>query len=49
VANLALFLASDEARYITGVAIPIDGGMIAGKYIQNWEEFFASVTERKQE
>lgn len=26
IANAALFLASDEARYITGVALPVDGG-----------------------
>jgi (+)-trans-carveol dehydrogenase len=29
VANAALFLASDDARYITGVALPIDGGTAA--------------------
>ena len=29
VANLAVFLASDEARYITGVLIPVDGGLLA--------------------
>ena len=29
VANLALFLASDEAAFISGVAIPLDGGTAA--------------------
>ena len=29
-ANAALFLASDEASMITGVALPVDGGMTAG-------------------
>ncbi len=28
VANAALFLASDEARYITGVILPVDGGLL---------------------
>jgi len=28
VANAVLFLASDEARYITGVALPVDAGML---------------------
>ena len=26
VANAALFLASDEANFITGIALPVDGG-----------------------
>jgi NAD(P)-dependent dehydrogenase (short-subunit alcohol dehydrogenase family) len=29
-ANLALFLASDESGWITGVAVPLDGGLTAG-------------------
>ncbi|MBM3345491.1 MAG: SDR family oxidoreductase [Betaproteobacteria bacterium] len=29
-ANLALFLASDESAWITGVTVPLDGGLTAG-------------------
>ncbi len=31
VAGLAVFLASDEAKWITGAAMPVDGGYLAGK------------------
>ena len=29
VANAALFLISDEASFVTGVSLPVDGGLIA--------------------
>lgn len=32
VANAALFLASDEASWITGVTLTVDGGLMAGSY-----------------
>lgn len=37
-AALALFLASDMARYITGAAIPVDGGLAAGhQSVSSWK------------
>jgi NAD(P)-dependent dehydrogenase (short-subunit alcohol dehydrogenase family) len=32
VANAALYLASDEASWITGVVLPVDGGLMAGSF-----------------
>jgi (+)-trans-carveol dehydrogenase len=28
ISNAVLFLASDEARYVTGVALPVDAGAV---------------------
>ena len=37
VANAVLFLASDEASWITGVTLPVDGGLLAGSYRMNMD------------
>lgn len=49
VANLALFLASDDASFITGVAIPVDGGMSAGRFIHDWTEIVSAAGKKKSQ
>jgi NAD(P)-dependent dehydrogenase (short-subunit alcohol dehydrogenase family) len=36
IARVALFLASDESAYVTGIAIPVDGGVVAGNISPGW-------------
>jgi NAD(P)-dependent dehydrogenase (short-subunit alcohol dehydrogenase family) len=30
--NAVLYLASDEGRYVTGVALPVDAGYMVGRW-----------------
>jgi len=37
IANAAMFLASDDASWITGAVLPVDGGLLAGNYLMTRE------------
>jgi NAD(P)-dependent dehydrogenase (short-subunit alcohol dehydrogenase family) len=45
IANAAMFLASDEAAWITGTVLTVDGGLLAGNYHMTRE----LLTEAKDE
>src|ERR1700730_377214 len=38
IAEAALYLASDRARYVTGTVLPVDGGTVAGKVLRRRTE-----------
>jgi NAD(P)-dependent dehydrogenase (short-subunit alcohol dehydrogenase family) len=40
VANAALFICSDRAAQITGIVMPIDGGITAGDPVNHLKELF---------
>ena len=42
VAQAALFLASDRARQITGIAMPVEGGVVAGDPVNHLEDILAA-------
>lgn len=42
VAQAALFLASDRARQITGITMPVEGGVIAGDPVNHLKEILAA-------
>jgi NAD(P)-dependent dehydrogenase (short-subunit alcohol dehydrogenase family) len=45
IARAVLFLASDEAEWITGEALVVDGGLLAGR---PWRKLGRTITERRE-
>jgi len=48
VANAALFLASEEASWITGTVLPVDGGLLAGNFRMTRELLAEAESEERE-
>ena len=46
ISNALLFLASDEARYITGVTLPVDAGASSSRMKHQWDELTRPLQHR---
>jgi len=46
IANATMFLASDDASWITGVVLPVDGGLLAGNYRMTRELLAEAANEK---
>ena len=38
IADVIVFLASDQSRFVTGADIPVDGGQVAGHFLAGFNK-----------